>query len=70
MMWSGGWAFHWIWMVVFWAALVGAIVWAATRVAPGGAGPQRSARDVLDERYAQGEIDDEEYRRRRSQLGS
>lgn len=27
-----------------------------------------SARRILDERYAQGEIDDEEYRRRRAEL--
>lgn len=27
-----------------------------------------SARSILDERYARGEIDDEEYRRRRAEL--
>ncbi len=71
MMWSAGWGFQWIWMVVFWAAVIGLIGFAVTRLAP--AGPdrtRRSAHDLLDERYARGELDDDEYRRRRSELGA
>jgi putative membrane protein len=68
MMWAG-WGFHWIWMVVFWAAVIALVVWAVSRLTPTDRdrGANR-ARDVLDERYARGEIDEEEYRRRRSQL--
>lgn len=68
MMW-GAWGFHWIWMVVFWVAVIGLIAWAVARVAPSD-GDRRSstARAILDERYARGELDDEEYRRRRSEL--
>lgn len=39
----------------------------ANTLTPPTQGP-RSARDILDERYARGEIDDDEYRRRRSVL--
>lgn len=69
MMW-GDWGFHWIWMVVFWVAVIGLIAWAVTRLAPNG--PDRrsdTARTILDERYARGELDDDEYRRSRSELG-
>lgn len=68
MMWAG-WGFHWIWMIVFWVIVIGLIVWAVGQLAP--RGPERGrgeARDVLDLRYARGEVDDEEYRRRRGQL--
>ncbi len=34
------------------------------------AGKVSSARRILDERYARGEIDEQEYRRRRSELGT
>lgn len=58
-------------MVVFWAAVIGVAVWAIARATrnehvPGGAGP--SARSVLDQRFAAGDIDVEEYARRRRAL--
>ncbi len=68
-MWAG-WGIHWIWMVVFWAVAIGLIAWAVTRLAPTGpARPSDTARMILDERYARGELDDDEYRRRRGELG-
>ncbi len=72
MMWAGDWGIHWIWMVVFWVAVIGLIAWAATRLAPTNPNPGRgsdTARAILDERYARGELDDVEYGRLRSQLG-
>jgi putative membrane protein len=64
--WSG-WAWWWmaIPMVVFWGAVAWVIVMVARR--PSGFS-RRDARDVLDERYARGEIDSEEYRTRRETL--
>lgn len=68
MMW-GSWRFHWVWMVVFWGAVLGLIVWAVARLAPSDRDRRTTtAREILDERYARGEVDDEEYRRRRSEL--
>jgi putative membrane protein len=61
----------WIWMLVFWALLIGGIVWAATRLSPGSRDPSASsdgARRLLDERFARGEIDAEEYRELRNTL--
>jgi putative membrane protein len=37
---------------------------------PPGAAPRSEASRILDERYARGEIDDEEYQRRRGVLNS
>ncbi|MEX0657867.1 MAG: hypothetical protein WD080_01925 [Egibacteraceae bacterium] len=66
-----GWGAGWMWaMSLFWmlllVALVVGIVWAVTRTGrpperPEGAG---RAREILDERYARGEVSTEEYRER------
>lgn len=68
MMWAG-WGIHWVWMVGFWVIVVAIIAWAVVRLAPTTADRQdETARHILDARYARGELDDEEYRRRRSEL--
>lgn len=67
MWWNGG---DWYWgvamMIVFWGAIV-AIVYFAFR---GRANDERrpSAREVLDERLAKGELSEEEYERKRAAL--
>ncbi len=74
--WGSGWGWAgWVLLcvvtVVFWAAVITAIVLAVryaggSRNTAGGApayGPPRPE-DVLAERFARGEIDDDEYRRR------
>ncbi|AXO32892.1 SHOCT domain-containing protein [Micromonospora chalcea] len=68
MMWQSpmmGWM--WIWSLLVLAVLAG-LVWAAVRwTGPQYLGPT-TARRILDERYARGEIDEDEYRRRRAGL--
>lgn len=65
----GDWSVHWGWMWLFWALLIGFVVWAAVRLATTRQGRGGDpARTILDQRYARGEIDDEEYRRRRREL--
>ena len=71
MMWNG-WAWWqmllmWIGMIAFWALVIcgiWALVMAATRRPDQDRG-DRSARHILDQRLAHGEIDIDEYRRRR-----
>ncbi|WP_446218092.1 SHOCT domain-containing protein [Micromonospora sp. IBHARD004] len=70
MMWNGPMmSWMWIWSLLGLAVLV-ALFWLAVRLAGGqlGGAMPSSARRILDERYARGEIDEEEYRRRRAGL--
>lgn len=64
----------WIWMLLAWVVVIAAIVWAVAALAPVNRGDDRRgpdrARQVLDERFASGEIDVDEYRRRRDELVS
>jgi putative membrane protein len=65
---GGGW---WWVMGVGWLVFLAAIVVLAVVLVRQYRGPAtsgRSAHDVLDERFARGEIDEEEYRRRRDAL--
>ncbi len=66
-------------MIVMALVLVGVVIWAVVTTTRRAAQPQaqnpvtpvsggRSAREVLDERFARGEIDEDEFRRRRDAL--
>lgn len=71
--WNGmGWG-GWLGMGVFWLVVVGLLVWTVTRLLPADRGeprgrPADSAQDLLDRRFAAGEIDIDEYERRRAAL--
>jgi len=68
--WGGMW-FGPIFMFLVSLALIVLVVWLIRAMIGGNANASRrddSARQILDERYARGEIDDEEYQRRRSAL--
>lgn len=71
---SGAWIAMAFMMVVFWGAVVTAIVFAVRgwhhEPAGSGAGAPaaRDAQRILDERFARGEIDADEYQRRRDVL--
>ena len=63
----------WIVFPLFWLVVIGGLVVLLVRSRgawgpPRAAAPRESALDVLDARYARGEIDDDEYRKRRSVL--
>jgi putative membrane protein len=69
--WGGGMWLGPLFMIALLVLLIAAIV-ALVRWMGGGSGDSggrvRTARDILDERYARGEIDREEYQRRRDDI--
>lgn len=69
----GGWIIMWIGMLLFWAVLVAFVVWAirawgGQRPGTTEGPPRQSALDIARERYARGEINDEEFERIRRGL--
>ncbi len=68
MMWNMATWWHWLPMTIVWLVVVGTIVWAAMSVFPAERNPGATARSVLDERLARGQLDLEEYRLLRDEL--
>ncbi|HWH20579.1 MAG TPA: SHOCT domain-containing protein [Solirubrobacterales bacterium] len=62
----------WFLFPLFWIALIVFLVWMFRRgrwCRPGHHHHRETAAEALEHRFARGEIDDDEYRRRRSVLG-
>ncbi|WP_245716377.1 SHOCT domain-containing protein [Micromonospora humi] len=57
----------WLWSLLALVALAG-LFWLVVRLPGSGAATPGTARRILDERYARGEIDEDDYRRRRAGL--
>ena len=70
----GGWFAMSVMMVVFWVGLIVALVWLVQAVRtdknPGQppASPTAKADEILAERFARSEIDEDEFKRRRAVL--
>ena len=63
-----GMGFGWVFMIVFWVLLILGIV-ALIKWSTGSSGTQsKTAREVLQERYARGEIDQQEYQEKMRDL--
>ena len=64
----------WLFMGGFWVLLLGLIVWLVVRLLPGrgqASTPQSpSAEEILDARFARGEIDEQAYAAARSALAA
>jgi putative membrane protein len=67
----------WMFMLVFWVALIALIVFLVVKLLPAGSGPRstqssgavrETPEQILDRMFATGEIDEETYRSRRSAL--
>ncbi|HET7199532.1 MAG TPA: SHOCT domain-containing protein [Burkholderiales bacterium] len=70
MWWEGPWyGFHWMWMfpVIFLALCAAFLLLGPGRMMRAGHG-RETAREILDRRYARGEISREEYQRMRKDL--
>lgn len=71
---NGAFGGGWITMLLIWVVVIAAVVWIASRSFPSrsGGGDSRAAdatsKQILDERFARGEIDADEYRRLRREL--
>lgn len=66
-----GWTlFGWIFMVLFWAAIILLIIWLYKQIRGPAVGPPagETALDVLKKRYAAGEITKEQYGEMRKEL--
>jgi putative membrane protein len=60
--------FGWLWMVIFWGVIIGVVVAVVRRSGPASPRSESDPLQILRRRYAAGEIDDEEFRRRRDEL--
>ena len=66
--WGGGWMWLWGTLMMFsWVAIILAAVWLANRTRTDTSRPS-TARTILDERYARGDLTTEEYRERLDHL--
>lgn len=66
--WDGGWM--WLWgslMMLTWALVIGAVLWFLLGRRPTEP-PRPRSLDILDERFARGEISVDEYRTLRQEL--
>jgi putative membrane protein len=69
-MWGGG-GWMWLWgtlMMLFFVGVIAVIVWLLIRASHSGASGSNPARRILDERYARGEIDTDDYEARLEKL--
>ncbi len=66
MMWGYG-GFGFVWMALLWVGVILLVVWAVRRPEKTDTGTSR-ALAILEERYARGELDADEFTTRREQL--
>ena len=68
--WGGGWMWLWGTLMMFsWVAIIAAAIWLVGRNRDtAGPRPSSRARDILEERYASGELTTEEYSERLDHL--
>jgi putative membrane protein len=64
----GGWIAMTLMMVAFWALVILAVVAIFRGTGGSQPAPHRDAVDILDERFARGEIDEADYQQRKAAL--
>lgn len=72
--WYGGMGLGaWLFMGGFWVLLLVLIVWLVVRLLPGRGGPEparQTPEEILDARFARGELDENEYAAARAALAA
>lgn len=67
----GMWGMHWVWWI-FWILVIIGVIWMVVRTQRETGSPDRPAPetplDILQRRYAKGEISTEEYEERKERL--
>jgi putative membrane protein len=66
--WGWGMGFGWIFMILFWGLAILGIVALVKWLSGSGVPKQKTPLEILQERYARGEIDREEYQRKKTDL--
>lgn len=57
-----------VWMALFWVGVILLVVWAVRQSDRRGSEARRRALDILEERFARGEVDADEFESRRRRL--
>lgn len=60
--------FGWTMMITFWGAIVALVVWVIRSAAASPSRPTSNALEILERRFAAGEIDRDEFEERRALL--
>jgi putative membrane protein len=68
--WHGMGPWGWMMMIAFWTVVILLVIWAIRSTARQGQRDEDSALRILDDRFARGEIDREDYEERRRVLES
>ncbi len=55
-------------MVFFWGLVILLVVWAVRGLGNEGSAGEKNARQILDDRFAKGEINQEEYERKKQAM--
>jgi putative membrane protein len=63
-----GWLFMTLMMLIFWGGLAAIVVWLIRQPQRSRGDPKPSATAILEERFARGEIDEEEFEKRSNTL--
>ena len=67
---SGMWFYGWLWMLLFWGVLIALAIWLVRLLFPTAKTPSNnssnntpspSAQEILKNRYARGELNEEQY---------
>lgn len=66
--WTDGMGWGGLWMALWWVLVIVAIVLLVKWLLQPAGRREKTPLDILKERYARGEIDEEEYRKRRAGL--